>query len=304
MIVYAPSYAGLVQAIKICPIKEITVITNHNNIVDFCEKLNIRCERVNWNRKGGIFNTLSAKKEIKKDSAAIKGKKILFCFYGFDIHGLYFLYQLAEKNQILFHNKDHIFKKEKSILILFDKFRNKDFLIYLLIFRISISSFIISERKFFGITPKKLKKDFGSINESYNKDIFELNRRICCNNINFGEKPVIFVDQGKKRFNVPDRVIKLLENKFKDNSIFLKAHPNGELSNPKLLKFNQLPRYIPIELILNENCITVSICSTSLLDDDLECARFSLINQVEWHSIEDKRKYLELVKRHSQITII
>ena len=304
MIVYAPSYAGLVQAIKICHIKEIIVVTGHKKIVDFCEKLNIRYKRVNWNRKGGIRNTITAKKEIKKDASLIVGKKILFCFYGFDIHGLFFIYQLSKTNEIYFHNKDHIWTKERSFFILLDKYRNKDFLIYSLIFRLTISSFIISDRKFFGITPKKLKKDFNSINNSYNKNIFESNRSICCNNIKFGEKPVIFVDQGKARFKVPDRIIELLELKFKDNPIFLKAHPNGELSNSKLLKFEQLPRDIPSELILNENCIAISICSTSLLDDDLKCQKFSLINQVEWRSVKDKNKYLELVKSHSQISIL
>jgi hypothetical protein len=305
MIVYAPSYSGLVQALKICEISDLTVYSSHIEIISFCKNHGINNVELKWNRKGGLANVREARKQIIHSASEISNEEIIFCFNGFDVYGLTFVFCLNSSNKIYFHNKDHFHPKESIFKVLFDKYRNKDFLIFKFILKLPLSSFAITtERKFFGIDEKILKNKFHQLPESYNPEIFNSNRAIILKDIKFEGNAVVFMDQGKKRFNVPDEIIEWIKTKFSNNKIFLKIHPNGLLSNEKLLQFEQLPTSIPVEIILNEECIVVSICSTSLIDDDINCKKYSLVNKVIWKDEANHNRYLQIVAEHKDIVIV
>jgi hypothetical protein len=305
MIVYAPSYAGLVQALKVCLIEDLIVYTFHPEIINFCTENKIRFVEVEWNRKGGFKNVLHSRKQILNQANKIKNQEVLFCFYGFDVYGLLFIFSLDGSNKVFFHNKDHFHFKETFIDVLKDKRRNKDFLIYRILFNIPLTSFAVTpERKFFGIDEQILKNKFSSLDKPYKSEIFAKNRKFLLRNLKIEDDCVIFMDQGKKRFDVTDESIEWMISYFPNKKIYLKIHPNGLLSNENLLQFEQLPTIIPVELIINEECTVVSICSTSLIDEDIKCKKYSLVNLVKWKDKDNHRRYLDIVSEHSNIQIV
>jgi hypothetical protein len=304
MIVYAPSYAGLVQALKIKKIEELKVITSNFSIKNFCEKFNIKChyfERmIAINRKEYKENL----EKIKLIAQVYHSENFLFCFYSRDLFGLCLMYRLAENNTITFHNKDFIYKRlEWRKLFTNFKFL-KDLIFLKSITKLPISIFKLSETKvFFGISPERLKLKFNSnVNLEYENEILKINQEQIFKNINIKANSVIFVDQGNSIFDVPDSIIALLKSY--DKRVFVKQHPNFNLSNNKLNEFELLDKNIPIELMISNQTILIGIASTILFDQDFDCEKISLINKVNWKESYTKNNLLSQIKTINTIKIL
>lgn len=304
MIVYAPSFAGFVHALKYEKYDIIEVITNNPSIVNFCLKNNIKHINYGFVKPKRFFEIKYQKKFFDKMSENIKKKQILFCFYGFDVLGLYFLHQLRKNNNVFFYNKDYNFETLKSHRLILKKKELIDFLVYFFILKIRFDPFIKTEENiFFGISPDRLKKTFKSLDFEFNERIFNYNKTHFKSKLNIPNNAIIFIDQGNSFFDIDNSVIEYLENKFDSEKVFIKPHPNHSISNSGLLKFKEIPKYIPLELIINYEMTLVGICSTVLVDSHV-FKKISLINQVHWNFKKTYKFYNSLMLSTENIEII
>lgn len=304
MIVYAPSYAGLVHALKIKKINDLKVLTSNVSIKIFCEKFNIKChyfERLIANNRNQYKENIEKISLIAKD---YHSENFLFCFYSRDIFGLSLMYKLAENNTITFHNKDFIYEK-LDWRKLFSNFKFlKDLIFLKSVTKLPISIFKLNENKvFFGISPKRLRLKFKSnVNLEYENEILKINQEQIFKNVNINADSVIFVDQGNSIFDVPDSIIALLKSF--DKKVFVKQHPNFNLSNSKLNEFELIDKNIPIELLISDETILIGIISTILFDKDINCKKISLINKVNWKESYTKNNLLSQIKTINIIKIL
>lgn len=305
MIVYAPSYAGLVQALKIVRIEELVVYSPNKLIVDFCNEQNIKNKYLKWIKKSGWREVKQSTFLVTEFAKTIVNQKVLFCFYGFDLLGLEFIYQIKDRNEIYFLNKDHIHKELKLKDFLFDRKWILDFLIYKYYFKFPISLFSNDGvRRFFGVQPQTLESIFSPLPVTLETEIFEFNKSEIIKKLNIISNAVIFIDQGSSSFIVNDEIVNWLDSNFKNDLIYVKPHPNGYLSSESLKKFKFLPTETPMELLPVKSSVLIGICSTSLLDRDNQCKKYSLINLVKWRNPDTYQKYLNSVKKHPEIIIV
>lgn len=297
MIVYAPSFAGLVQALKIVPISDLTVISSNEMIISFCDEFKITNTNLNLVKPKKIKEFRNQKKTLRKLSKKIKNQQILFCFYSFDLLGLYLMYLLKDKNKVYFENKDHKYPRKRLLSkTKSNYFHYLDLLVTWIILKPSYRYFFVSERNYFiGIPPEKLKKNFYPLKLRLNKDIFEANKNVILKKSKITKNAIIFVDEGPDVFTLGNKIIEWLEAKYGLDKLFVKPHPNFKLSNKKLLKFKQLKKNIPLELILNSNLTLVGISSTVLLDESTNCKKISLINLVNWKTENDKKNVFRIL---------
>lgn len=309
MIVYAPSFAGLVQALKISLISDLYVITSNKQVCLFCEEFDIAYTDLKLLKPKRIKEFISQKIFLQKISKNIRGQQILFCFYSFDLLGLYLMYLLKENNTVYFENKDHIYPQKRF----FSKTRSYyfhylDLFVVWIMINFSYRYFFISEQSFFiGIPPKKLKKKFHTLNEKFNFSVFHANKSVITRNYNIQNHSIIFIDEGSDLFSIGNELVEWLETNFGSNRLLIKPHPNYKLSNENLLKYKQLKKNIPLELILKEEIILIGVSSTVLLDETINCKKFSLINLVDWRSENDKRNAIRIISKlnnNNQIEII
>lgn len=302
MIVYAPSYAGLVQALKMKKIEELKVVTSNISIKNFCAQFNIKChyfERMIANDRKQYKESLEKMDLIAKDYSS---ENFLFCFYSRDILGLYLMYKLVETNTVTFYNKDFIYEKSDWRKLFFNLKSIKDLIFLKSITKLPLSVFKQNESKvFFGISPKKLELKF-NLNVNIEGEILKINQEKIFKNVNINADSIIFVDQGNSIFDVPDSIIALLKSYNK--RVFVKQHPNFNLSNSKLNEFELIDKNIPIELLITDQTVLIGITSTILFDNDINCEKVSLINKVNWKESYTKNKLLALIKTINSIKIL
>lgn len=303
MIVYAPSYAGLVESLRNYRWDELEVITNNDKIEEFCLKTAIKCSNLKITK---ATNRTTLKEQIsfvKKLASNYSGKQFMFCYYGFDLLGLFFMYELRKRNEVFFKNKDHFFEemgityltKRKRLLI--------DFLLYFLSFKIKFTYFkVADERGFFGLPIKRLERDFKQL-PPIQGDNFEHNLTYFSGIYNIPQDAVIFIDQGNLAFEVGEEVIQYLESNFDTNKIFIKEHPNFDLSNSNLSNYKIIPREVPLDLIINKSNILIGFCSTVLFESS-DCKAISLIELVKWKNNSSYVIYKEKTKKNSHIQIV
>jgi len=296
MIVYAPSFAGLVQALKIVPISDLTVFSSNAMIISFCDEFKITNTNLNLVKPKRIKEFRNQKKILRKLSKKIRKQDILFCFYSFDLLGLYLMYLLKDNNKVYFENKDHNYPRKRLLSkTKSNYFHYLDLLVTWIILKPSYRYFFISEKKFFmGIPPEILKKKFYSLNENINNGVFDANKSVISRNCGLFKNAVIFVDEGPDVFTIGNEIIEWLEAKYGSDRLIIKPHPNYQLSNKRLLKFKQLKKNIPLELILHKDITMAGISSTVLLDESTHCKKISLIKLVEWKSENDKKNTLRI----------
>lgn len=291
MIVYAPSFAGLVQSLKISSISDLHVISSNLEICSFCEEMNIKYTNLKLDKPSKLRDFITQKKRIKNFSKTINNMEVLFCFYGFDILGLYFIYQIKNKNKVYFENKDHIYSQITffEIIKLKSFYKILDLFIPKLLFNPQFNYFSISNKKqFIGISPEKLRKDFSPLSERLNLSIFETNKHQISKIQKIPLNSVIFIDEGNNTFDLPNNVIDWIEDNYEFGNFFVKPHPNFNLSNEKLSKFTQIKKNIPMELLITSDLTLIGISSTVLLDESIECKKISLIKLVKWKSPFDE----------------
>ncbi|MEN9303856.1 MAG: hypothetical protein RL264_2285 [Bacteroidota bacterium] len=303
MIVYAPSYAGLVESLRNYRWDELEVITNNDKIEEFCLKTAIKCSNLKITK---ATNRTTLKEQIsfvKKLASNYSGKQFMFCYYGFDLLGLFFMYELRKRNEVFFKNKDHFFE-EKGILFLLRNTRLlKDYLLLLFMYWKFFSYFLIGgDRGFFGLPIKRLERDFKQL-PPIQGDNFENNLTYFSDIYNIPKDAVIFIDQGNLAFEVGEEVIQYLKSNFDTNKIFIKEHPNFNLSNSNLSNYKIIPREVPLDLIINKSNILIGFYSTVLLDADVKL-KLSLIELIKWKSNEQRLKYLSILKQNKNIYLI
>lgn len=305
MIVYAPSFAGLVQALKIESIDKLEVLSSNNEIIRFCVEFDISYKNLDIHKPNNLSGFKIEKKKLKRIAKTIKNQDVLFCFYGFDLMGLYFLNQLKKNNTIYFENKDHLHSKVSLSLILKNKAWLIDFLIYKYYLFLPVNLFSNDGRRsFFGIDPIILSRNFKSLDSKIDEEKFEKNKFKIKNKLNIETNAIIFIDQGSQSFILDEIALQWLKENYVDQDVHVKLHPNGMVSNEKLKQFKILPKYIPMELIPSKKNTLIGICSTSLIDKDIDCKKISLINLVKWKNEDSHKKYLNLVQSNEKIQII
>lgn len=303
MIVYAPSYPSFVESLRNYSWDEIEVITNNDKIEDFCSKTAIKCTNL---RLSKVTNKALLKKQImfiKEFASNFSRKQFMFCFYGFDLLGLFFMYELRKRNEVYFKNKDHFFDEKGTLFLIRKKQLFKDFLLYLLLFKIKFSYFIVAkERGFFGLPIKRLVRDYKQL-PPIKENVFEQNIAYFSGIYNIPKDAVIFIDQGNVAFEIEDETINKIISSYHEKAFFVKAHPNFELSNKLLIKFNQISKEIPLELIINKKMTLIGICSSSLIYSQTN-KKISIIDKVKWKSEEAFLKYRKVVQGARNIEII
>ena len=90
----------------------IHFITYNKSLIKFCEKLSIEYTIIEQNYNFSMKGLFMHKRYIKRISKVFNNKEILFCFYGFDVWGLFLMKHLNR----LYHMLDA--KKIKSTLII------------------------------------------------------------------------------------------------------------------------------------------------------------------------------------------
>lgn len=305
MIVYAPSFAGLVQALKIVSIEKLEVISSNSSIIEFCTKYNIKNKNYNLKKPSNFKEIIKQKEFYDIKSKELIGKEVLFCFYGFDVLGLYFMYKIRKSNEVYFYNKDHHFNRISLFNLLKRKKDFKDYLVYLYVLGVSYSFFTINEKRvFFGISPKKLRKDFLELKSSLDEIVFANNKQHFSKLLNIPRTAIIFVDQGNVSFEVEDSIISWLETNYDVNEIYIKAHPNFPISNKLLKKFKEIPNFIPLDLLVTEGMELIGVYSTVLLDAVEICKVTSILNLVDWRDKSEFEKYKSIVAQSGKINIV
>ena len=304
MIVYAPSYAGLVQGLKLKRYDEIEVISNNKSIIEFCFRNNIKHTTYQLKKPESLLEIKRQKKKISNAANKIKNNEILFCFYGFDLLGLFFMYRLKKKNRVFFLNQDFIYTRLKLYDLILRKKDFIDFLIYFRELKLILSYFNINESKgFFGVSPERLSTDFIPLNIKIKRNIFNLNKSAISRNMKIPKNSVIFIDQGSSLFNIDESVIEFLDSNYSFERLYLKPHPNHELSNIKLNKYQKIPDYIPLELIINPNMVLIGVSSRVLLKSTA-VKKISLINKVQWNSNGSYLFHRGLISQNKDIEIM
>ncbi|MBU3658427.1 MAG: hypothetical protein FGM14_01025 [Flavobacteriales bacterium] len=307
MIVYAPSYAGLVHALKIVNSEELLVLTSNVSIKNFCEKYEIKCDYfdrfVAETRKDYIKQLDNVKLIAKK----YKNEEVLFCFYSRDIFGLYLIYLLDKKNKIYFYNKDFIYEELGKWRVLNNLKYLKDLVLLKSLTKLPLTLFKLNDKQvFFGISPKKLESRFKSSKHNYisviKNEIFKNNQNKILSKVDLDSNSIIFVDQGNSIFEVPDSIIE--ELKSMNKKVFVKQHPNFSISNNRLNEFLQLDKSIPLELIVTNELTLIGITSTILFDEDLVCHKKSFINKVIWKDETNKINLISQLKKVESVQII
>ena len=289
--------AGLVQAFKIVLLDELSVISSNKAIVSFCQKNGVKITDFALEKPSKLKEIISQKRFMWNEARKLRNEDILFCFYGFDILGLYLIHQLRKKNRVFFCNKDfdHLVMSWPEVL------KNKHYLLDLLIGRFMLglpfSQFKICENRcFLGVKPSSLRRSFLELKISYDRHIFEQNKVIIKNKFNLPNDAIIFIDQGSNAFVVEDRLVAWVEDKFGLDKLFFKPHPNYPISNAKLLRFQQIDKEVPLELICSDEMVLVGVISTVLFDKNIENKKISLINFVKWRSNELKGEFIRMLQ--------
>jgi hypothetical protein len=304
MIVYAPSFAGLVQSLKIEKWDHIKVLSSNSAIIDFCKINDISHHNLGLRKPTNRIEIQQQKTIIDQLTESIIGEEILFCFYGFDIIGLYFMYRLKRRNNVMFYNKDHNFKSISMTGLLRRKRELIDFLVNLKELKIIFNYFIIDKnRGFFGIEVNRLEKDFSPIKSNVDEEKFEYNTRYFSSKLNLSSEAIIFVDQGKTAFEVSDSVVDFILSKFEFQNFYVKAHPNFPISNDRLLEFKQIPSYIPLDLVMEKNMQLIGVCSTVLLDANVKNI-YSIIDKVKWREESTYNHYKSIINQSEKIILL
>jgi hypothetical protein len=299
MIVYAPSYAGLVQALKISSIKDLTVISSNKDIVLFCAQFSISHIDLKLKRPTRFREFVKQKNQFDFFSEKIKNEIVLFCFYSFDLMGLYLMYKLNTHNTVFFLNKDHFYPKTTLTELLSKKtfYSLFDMLLLSILLKMKVRYFSITgSNRFLGVPIDKLSTDFHQLDATVDCLIYEKNKQEIRELINLPKNSIIFIDEGSNHFSIPESVIQKLKVLNQNNSLYIKPHPNYPLSHPGLYNFNFISKNIPIETLIGKDILIIGISSTSLLDETVKCKKMSLIHLVEWKTDRNKTNAIKILQ--------
>ena len=217
-------------------------------------------------------------------------EKFIFCHYGFDITGLYFMDLLQENNVVYFENKDHfIYPRLYSSFLNIFRSSFKSFLLKKLLWSYVLGKrFEMFEMRdgswFLGKTPDGLSNYFSSLSSEQLKSdvsIFAKNQEEVVKAFEIPAFDILYIDDGATAVYDARGIESLLRALKNDGySIAVKHHP----SHPQTFssnEFHSLPEYLPVELLsAMAKVANIGVLSTALLIACNYRKTYSLVNMV------------------------
>jgi hypothetical protein len=276
---------------------DITVITYNDAIEKFCNNIGIKLIKVQINTNLSLQGLINHKHYIIHLASKFKNQNFLFCFYGFDFWGLYFIKCLSKKNRIYFRNLDHSYETISYLQGVFNfRMKLKDLILLKILTKLPIELFKISkDRLFIGIRKFKLDNKYTALTLSENKNILCKNKEMVFLKYSLKNVKTIFIDQGAERFKINNELIEILKIYFTKSQMSFKKHPTFKLSNSKLEYFTALPSEMPIEFLFKDNLILIGIASTSFIETTNRMTIISIVHIIDWKDKNEKQKYLNLL---------
>ena len=268
--VYAPSMAIIPWIMARCSWDDIIVISNNKKLLNFCRKCEIKYINIESNLDFSFNGLRKYKNYIHNIALDIeKDSDIFFSHNSHDYWGLYLMKYLFQNNSIYYVSlmDEHkptsikkIFFLKKGILLF------KDRLILFVVTRYWFSILSFNKYLFLGQNVKTIQKLYQTSSLEENTSILQKNQKKIKEIYNIHNLKYILVDQGETFYTYPEKLQTFLVNFSKNNTkIYLKQHPNFETVNNELIEnLINLPRELPIELILESKTILIGIASNAL----------------------------------------
>ncbi|MGC9331683.1 MAG: hypothetical protein ACP5DZ_07390 [Bacteroidales bacterium] len=292
--VYAPSMATIVYAAERWFWHEMHVISPNPAIIKLCKQLDIPVTSIKRNIDSSIRGLIRYRKYINQIAAGFKDCDFIFCFYGFDYWGLYFIKQLNKSNKVYFNNLDISYPKKKK-----KNYRDIiDLLLLKVVTQLPLTFFEISANRYFvGLTTDWLTATYNPVKLKADNSVYKKNQEHIRIAYDIPDYNWIFIDQGNIAFNIPDDVASIIVGLEK---LIFKKHPGFDVSNELFLKCTMVAEEIPVQFLINEDTCVITIASTSTIDSKSQNI-ISIINLVKWYELEQQKKYLKLLRSHIRI---
>jgi len=211
--VYAPSMATVTFVLKRYSLKDIFILSPNDAIVEFCKRMEMHHMALNTNRDKTLKGLKAYAKYIRQIAKTYRNVEFLFCFYGFDYWGLYFIKKLSKENFISFYNLDNSFKKIKLLWYKPIRFQDlKDKTALFLATGICYERFeISSDRMFLGLSPSRLESMYSLNDENEEPLLYRDNRKFIFDKYTLNLAKAIFIDQGNTRYETFNDIIEVLK---------------------------------------------------------------------------------------------
>ena len=303
---FANSFPSIIEASEIVKFEKLIIITSNEIIIEFCTKLNVEHINIGKSKNTSIKELLRHKKTIKRKLSKISDQDVLFCFYGFDLFGLFAIKELNRRNNVFFNNKDNLYKKTSHLRFWRRRISVNNYLIYSFLLNIPLRQFEITDKRtFLGVCYKKLEKKFPSLKSISRNDIFLHNSCSVRKLLNIDSGSVVIVDSGNYLFNLKKEYFLWIKRNFKNHDLYLKPHPNFNLPDYNLDEFKIIEKCIPAELIIDKTLIIISVIGTTLFHKfPFNVRKYSLINHVEWKDNEEYHRCYSNILNNKSIQII
>ena len=303
---YTNSYAGIVEAANHISLVDLKIITSNDELIKFCSKLNLNYINIDNPKNTSLKELYKHKTKIKKTLESIKNEDVLFCFYGFDLFGLFVIKILSKENKIFFNNKDNLYIKTSHLRFWKRRISVNNYLIYRFLLNIPLRQFEITDKRtFLGVCYKKLEEKFPSLKSNSKQDLFLHNSVLVKRLMNIKSNSYVIVDAGNYLFTFDKVYFNWIRENLVDGQIYLKSHPNFPMGAYDLKDIVIIEKSIPVELIMDESMTMISVISTALFHNfPFDISKISLINYVKWKDKEEFNKGYERVINEKTIEII
>ena len=303
---YANSFPSIIEASELVKFERLVIITSNEEILKFCSRIKIEHINTGVPKDLSLKELFRYKKSLKNQLNSIRNKKVLFCFYSFDLFGLYAIKTLSKKNKVFFNNKDKHYKKTSHLRFWKRRISVENYLIYRLLLNIPLRQFEVTDKRtFLGVCYKKLEKNFPILISKLKKENFLQNSVLVRKTLSIHSNSYVIVDAGNFLFTFEEEYFLWINNNLTNGEIYLKPHPNYELANYDLIDVKMIEKSIPVELILDESMTIISVQSSTLFHEfPFDISKISLINLVKWKDEDEYDKCHERIINEKTIEVI
>lgn len=317
--IYCPSYGSLFFALYLKQNNfDIRVITHNESIIKFCNKVSIPVFDFQYPKINLLFNPINylrVKKNLDQFIKTLEFSK-LDQFYLFDnafeIFGFYITQQCSKKSNVNFY----LLGREFPYYNAKRKFDFPYIIIYiqLWIFRIMWGLYLVIRNghgnPIFGIDDTFIKRNH-ILWYPLNKNLIELKMEVVNNfSIPIPNYHILIASDGNMVEIVNEKTVCELYHEIglTYSSLVVKSHPRVKfdtINDPieaSLNNFEQIPEYIPVELVLKniKKCV-ISVFS-SILPYAVKMSNIkaiSLLDLIEWNDEEYKIKVKSMLIQES-----
>ena len=296
MIIYAPSFPTIVFALQNFKLEEITILTSHPGIKDFCKTSGIALQYWEYNTDTSLKGMFNYKKRLNEIAFSFRDKEFLFCYTLCDLWGLFLIDRLKNHNKIYFYNKDPIHPRATIFSHLYIKgYRRVLFnkLVYFIVTGKWFDVFEITKTNFFlGQTEKRFRKKFLKYYTSNNENsVFLLNQQKIINAFDLPDYDILFIDDGALFYDYDLNLLNELKNLLIKTGlkVLIKHHPENPLSNTIFKEFEIFTKPLPAELFVNKGKLIMGVYSISLSYLSKYQTTISMYNLVNWRSEKYKK---------------